>query len=133
MKLAALLVMAAVATGTAGINFSLPLFDMAGRRTHLLRGSEARYLGDENIEVTNMNLTLFRNAPENEVDAVLLSPRARFHVPTHEVEGDAGVRLVSDEFEASGNTWSYLDGEKRISIEGEVRVVIRAELQSILQ
>ena len=117
----------------AGRDFSLPLFSESGRRSHLLRGSSARYVGENRIEVTDMNLEIYgANAPDN-AETVILSPQAEFQIPTRQVQGDVGVRVIRDDMEATGAVWSYSNTEKRISMRGGVRVVIQAELKSILK
>jgi hypothetical protein len=43
------------------------------------------------------------------------------------------VRFLRDDLEASGTKWVYNHTEKRISLDGNVRVVFHAELQDILK
>jgi hypothetical protein len=49
------------------------------------------------------------------------------------VRGSGRLRLISDDFEATGADWVYDHRQKKVSIRKDVRVVFHAQLQSILR
>ncbi len=97
------------------------------------RGSEARLVNEHQFEVVDLNLTLFTGDASAKVDTILLSPAATFLPDAKIARGDKSVRFIGDEIEASGTHWIYRHEEKKISLDGDVRVTFRAELKNLLQ
>jgi hypothetical protein len=123
----------ALTPGAPVVNFSAPTFTTEGYRSWLLRGSEGRFVSQNEITVTNLSLTVFTGDPSNRVDSVFLSPAATARLNAGQVRGPGRVRLINDDLEATGEDWTYDHRQKKVSIRKNVRVVFHAQLQSILR
>lgn len=115
------------------INFRLPTFTPDGFRSWLVRGSEARISGKNQIDITELTLTIFTGTAEDKIDTMILSPAARVLPDEALVAGPGTIRVINDEFEASGSDWRYIHKEKRVSINRDVHVTFRAELTDFLK
>jgi hypothetical protein len=121
------------ATGLAAVNQStLQTFTKEGFRALLLRASTMK-VARERVDMTGMNLSIFSGDAAERIETILLSPAATFLPDTNVAHGEATVRFLRDDLEASGTRWTYAHGEKRISLDGGVRVVFRAELKDLLK
>ena len=114
-------------------NWALPLFTNEGPRSMTARGTEARFVTANQIEVVDLNLTVFSGDPASKVESILLSPAATFLPQDKIAQGDKSVRFIGQGIEASGERWLYRHGEKKISLDGNVRVIFEAELKNLLQ
>jgi hypothetical protein len=135
-----LLPAAALAQGTSIstdkpiVNFRLPAFTPEGTRAWLVRGSEARYSGPNDIGIKELTLSIFAaKATEERVDTLILSPLAVVHPADAVITGPEGIRVLSDQFEASGINWRYAHKDKKVSIAKNVRVAFRAEFKDFLK
>lgn len=119
------------------INFRLPTFTADGFRSWLVRGSEARLSGNNQIDIVGLTLTIFTGTAEDKIDTMILSPAARVQPEEALVTGPDTIRVINDEFEASGSDWRFTHHkaakENRISINRNVHVTFRAELTDILK
>ncbi|ACB77479.1 hypothetical protein [Opitutus terrae] len=114
-------------------NWALPLFTPEGYRSVTARGSEARALSERQFEVADLNLTFFSGDATTRVDAVILSPLAAFQPDEQIAHGEKRVRYIRDDVEAAGIRWTYWHADKKISLDGDVRVVFRAEIKDLLR
>lgn len=114
-------------------NWALPLFTPEGYRTATARGSQARATNDRHFEVMDLNLTFFSGTATNTVDAVILSPVATFQPNEKIAHGENHVRYIRDDLEAAGTRWTYWHADKKISLDGNVRVIFRAEIKDLLR
>jgi len=115
------------------INFSVPTFTREGNRSWLLRGSEGLYVNANQLEVKNLNLTVFTGDATNRVESVFLSPAATALINDSQVRGPGLVRLICEDFEATGEDWLYDHRQKKVSIRKSVRVVFHSPLRDILR
>ena len=115
------------------VNFRLPTFTPEGYRAWLVRGSEARMISKLEIDVRELTMTVFTGDATGRIETMLLSPQARVFPTTQTVTGDSTIRVIDDEFEATGAQWRYDHREKRVFIAKDVRVTFRAELKNLLQ
>jgi hypothetical protein len=115
------------------VNFRLPDFTPEGNRSWLLRGSEARYASQGQVDITGLNLTIFTGLPDGKVETLILSPTAEVRPGEMLVRGHDTIRVINDRFEATGSDWSYAHKDKKISITKDVHVVLHTELKAILQ
>jgi len=123
-----------VTTDKPIINFRLPAFTPEGHRSWLVRGSEARFITSDQIDIRELTLSIFPGKAENEkVETMILSPVARVQPAESLVTGPGPIRVVNDDFEASGSDWRYLHKEKRVSINRQVHVTFRAEFKNFLK
>lgn len=114
-------------------NWVLPAFTKEGFREATARGSEARALSDRTFEVVDLNLTFFSGDATNRVETIILSPAATFLPDEKIARGENHVRFIRDDVEASGIRWVYRHADKKISLDGNVRVTFRAEIDDLLR
>ena len=122
-----------VSTDKPIINFSLPTFTAEGYRSWLVRGSEAKFAGQNVINVRELTLSIFSGKADDKVETMILSPKARVQPGESVVTGDDTIRVINDQFEANGADWRYAHKEKRVNIGRDVRVVFNYELKEILK
>lgn len=122
-----------IATDKPIINFRLPEFTPEGNRAWLVRGSEARYVTQGLIDIKALNLSIFTGLPDGRVETMILSPVAQVRYTDMVAQGKNSIRIINDRFEATGTTWNYSHKEKKVSIAGNVRVVLHTELKDILK
>jgi len=115
------------------INWVLPIFtDKEGFRSMTLRGSEVRPVG-RSIAVTDLSITIFSGDAATAIDSMLLSPSAVFLPKEHRAAGDKSVRFIRDDIEVTGVGWTYDHTAKKVSLQQNVRVTFRAQLNDILK
>lgn len=125
---------AAPVTGVPAKNWVLPLFTpKEGYRNMTLRGSEVRPVGTAQIDVTDLNITVFSGDAAAHVETVLLSPAASFFPKEKRATGEKSVRLIRDDIEVTGEGWVYHHEAKTVSLARNVRVVFTAQLNDILK
>lgn len=131
----------AIETGPA-IGWTFPVFsDKEGYRLLTLRGSEARYISANQIDVTGFIAYVFSGDASDRVDEVLLSPQATFYPRDNRASGSSSVRLIlsgrpdtpNDDVEVTGRGWTYDHTTKKVSIAHDVRVTFNAQLHDILK
>jgi len=116
-------------------NFKLTILSDEGFRSSLLRGSEARYISDSQIDLVGMQYTTFIEGEAGELDATLLAPSATVFIDHNKVKvhGDENVRLLRKNLDVTGEEWTYDHAQKRILIEKNVHVVFRIAMKDILK
>ncbi len=115
------------------VNWVLPLFtDKEGFRLMTLRGSEVRPMGTS-IAVTDLSITVFTGDAKAGIDSILLSPEAVFMPKEMRARGEKSVRLIHDDIEVTGVGWTYEQAAKKVSLQQNVRVTFRAQLNDILK
>ena len=133
LPVAALAATTQVSTDKPIINFRLPTFTTDGYRSWLVRGSEARFTTRNQIEITELTLTIFTGKADEKIETMILSPTARVLTVESLVTGAGTIRVINDDFEARGAGWRYTHKEKRVSISQNVHVTFRAELKDFLK
>jgi hypothetical protein len=124
---------AATSGGAPAVNWVLPIFtDKEGFRSMTLRGSEVRPTG-KSIEVTDLSITIFSGDAATQVDSMLLSPSAVFTPKENRAGGEKSVRFIRDDIEVTGVGWTYDHTAKKVSLQQNVRVTFRAQLNDILK
>jgi hypothetical protein len=115
------------------VNFRLPSFTPEGNRSWLVRGSEARYASQDEVDITGLNLSIFTGLPDGLVETLILSPAAQVRPGELQVHGHDSIRVINDRFEATGSDWSYDHREKKVSINKNVHVILHTHLKDILK
>ena len=133
LSLAAGAFAASVETNAPVKNFSLPTFTKEGYRSVLLRGNEALFASAQQIDVAGMQLTLFTGDATNRVETVIISPNARFFPERNVAAGEHSVRVLRDDVEMFGTRWTYDHGERKVVLDGNVRVIFHSQLKDILK
>ena len=85
------------------------------------------------IDIKELTMTLFTGDATDRVETMILSPVARVLADQSVVTGPDRIRVINDNFEATGLQWRYDHKEKSISIAKNVRVTFRAELKDFLK
>jgi hypothetical protein len=124
---------ASIETNAPVKNFSLPTFTKEGYHSVLLRGNEALFVSAQQIDVSGMQLTLFTGDATNRVETVIISPQARFFPNRNIAEGEHSVRVLRDDVEMFGTKWTYDHGERKVVLDGNVRVIFHAQLKDMLK
>lgn len=114
-------------------NWVLPLFSREGYRTMTVRGSEARPLQGNRLGVTDLNLTVFSGDAATRVTTILLSPNAVYDQQARRASGTRTVRVLRDDVEATGTRWTFDQAQKRVTLDGDVRIVLNFEIKDLLQ
>ena len=115
------------------INFRLPTFTPDGHRSWLVRGSEASFASQNQIHIKELTLSIFSGKADGKIETMILSPVARVLPAEAVVTGESTIRVINDEFEATGTDWRYAHKEKKVSIAKNVRVTFRAEFKDFLK
>jgi hypothetical protein len=140
------------ASPAPAVNWVLPIFsDKEGFRSMTLRGSEVRFVNDQetvpamtlrgseirpagkSVAVTDLSITIFSGDANARVDTILLSPAAVFSPKDNRASGESAVRLIRDDIEVTGVGWTYDHDAKKVSLQQNVRVTFRAQLNDILK
>jgi hypothetical protein len=116
-------------------NFRIPVFSDDGFRLWFLRGSAIQPLGNDQVEVKDLELTAFSGDARDRVESVLLSPVARVDTAKRVASGESTIRVIdyAENLEGTGTGWSYDQKQKRVSIKKNANVTFRAELKDLLK
>jgi hypothetical protein len=116
-------------------NFRLPSFNDQGHRITMLRGGEARYISNTQIDIVELNFAQFAGDGSTETTNLLLASSATVFIQEKNrvlLTGQQSVRLIGDNLEATGENWTYDHKGQRLTMSKNVRVVFRTELKGIL-
>jgi hypothetical protein len=116
-------------------NFRLPSFNDQGQRTRFLRGSEARYISQTQIDITDLNFAQFPGDGSTDATNLLLASSATVSMSEKDryiLSGKESVRLIAKNAEATGEDWTYDYTGQRLILNKNVRVVFDAQLKGIL-
>jgi lipopolysaccharide export system protein LptC len=122
-----------ISPNTPVLNFRLPYWTPEGFRAWLVRGSEARLVSDDEVDVKDLTLTVFAGDSTERIETILLSPTARIMRNEQVATGDSTLRVINDRFEAAGTGWRYDHKGKKVSILQNVHVTFRSELKDLLK
>lgn len=116
-------------------NFRLPGFTNDGFRTWLLRGSQAHYVGNHQVEVKEMTLAIFSGDASDRLVTMILSPVATVHTADLVACGGDTIRVIhyTEDFQITGRDWRYEHKQKRVSIAKDVNVTYHAEVKDLLK
>jgi len=123
-------------------NFRLTELSNEGFRSSLVRGSEAHYINDNQIDLVGMQYTTFLENEAGDLDATLLAPTATVFIlngKVNKVRGNESVRLIRKNIEVTGELWTYEHAEKnsptpkKLVIEKNVHAIFRIEMKDILK
>jgi hypothetical protein len=114
-------------------NWEMKVFTKEGFRSMVIRGTEVRMAGPNRYDVIDLNITRFSGLQDARVDSILLSPAASFFAKEQRASGEKSVRLIRDDMEITGEQWTCLYLERKVSIQKNNRVVFHAALPDLLQ
>ena len=111
----------------------MTLFTRENFHSMTLRGARATFPSVHQVNVVDLNLTVFSSDATNRVETIILSTAATFIPKESLARGDHGVRLIRDDLEATGQQWTYDHAQKKVSLQGRVRIVFNAEIKNLLK
>jgi hypothetical protein len=116
-------------------NWVWPRFTREGYRWMTLRGTEVREISANQIDIVDLNITVYSQNPAAQIESIILSPAASYFTREERAAGAQGVRLIDfgHALEVTGDDWKFEPARKKISIARNVRVVIHAPLPNLLQ
>ncbi len=116
-------------------NFKLSVLSDQGFRSSLLRGSEAHYVNDNQIDLVGMQYTTFLESETGDIDSTLLAPNATVFINEKKVkvQGNDAVRLIRKNLDVTGEKWTYDRSERKILIEKNVHVTFRIQMKDMLK
>ena len=114
-------------------NWELPRFSKEGFRSMIIRGSEARLAATDRYDVVDLSITIFAGGANPRVDIILLSPAATFLSRENRAMGNKAVRLIRDDMEITGEQWTYVHAEQKVTIQKNSRVVFHAALPDLIR
>jgi hypothetical protein len=115
------------------INWVAPLFTKDNFHSMTVRGARASFPSANEVDVTDLDLTVFSGDAAKKVETVIRSPAATFLPKENRARGEVGVRVVRDDLEAAGIHWIYDHAQKKVSLTGRVRIVFNAEFKGLLK
>jgi hypothetical protein len=122
-----------ISTNQPILNFRLPTFTPDGHRQWLIRGSKVLFQSRTELEVNELSLTIFTGDERDRIETMLLSPLAHVSVESQTATGPESIRVIDDNYEASGIGWTFRHKEKKVSLSRHVSVTIRSELKDLLK
>ena len=114
-------------------NWEMGTFTKEGFRSMILRGSEVRLTAADRYDVVDLSITIFAGGANPRVDIVLLSPAATFLSRENRAMGNKAVRLIRDDMEITGEQWTYVHAEQKVTIQKNSRVVFHAALPDLIR
>lgn len=114
-------------------NWEMKVFTKEGYRSMILRGTEVRLAALNRYDVVDLSITVFSGTAAAHVDSILLSPSASFFSREDRARGDRAVRLIREDMEITGENWTYVHAERKVTIQTKTRVVFHAALPDLLQ
>ena len=119
--------------GAPAQNWEMTIFTKEGPRSMVLRGTEVRLIGANRYDVVDLSITIFSGQADARVETILLSPAASFLAKENRASGDKAVRLIREDMEITGEKWTYVHAQRKVTIQKNSRVVFHAALPDLLQ
>ena len=116
-------------------NWVWPRYTKEGYRWMTLRGTEVREASADQIDIVDLNITVYSRDAAAQTDSSILSPAASFFIREDRASGSQSVRLIdyAHNLEVTGEQWTYDVKQKNISILHNVRVVIHSPPPDLLK
>jgi hypothetical protein len=116
-------------------NWVWPRYTREGYRWMTLRGTEVREVSADQIDIVDLNITVFSRDAAAATDSSILSPAASYLIHENRASGSQSVRVIdyAHNMEVTGEQWTYEPELKKISIARNVRVVIHTPPSDLLQ
>jgi hypothetical protein len=114
-------------------NWSQAFFSKEGYHTLTLRGAEMKPIGKDRVDVVDLNIIRWSGESLAKVDTTIISPEATFLIEEKFASGKKAVRIIRDDFEVTGEDWSYDYAQKKISIAKHTHVVFKASMPDFLK
>ncbi len=115
------------------VNFRLPMFNELGYKTWEVNGREGRYINENRVEITSLELKVFTGDASGAIETEITSPLAIVQPGDRVVSGPGQLRVVGRGFEIFGDDWTYEDAGKKLTLRRSVVVTLRSGVGSILK
>ncbi|MDZ4198530.1 MAG: hypothetical protein U1E27_04500, partial [Kiritimatiellia bacterium] len=109
----------------AGVRY--PDYDEDGKLKSLLLGEGARMISDTRIEISGLQLKLYRNGEE---ETQVTSPYCLYDHRNGSVSSTSSVRIARANLEITGEHFSWNTGSQRFLIEKNARVVVQGTVKA---
>ena len=114
-------------------NWVLPLFTKEGYHSMTLRGAEVHPVSSDQIDVVDLNISIFVGDDSARVRTILLSPAASFFPRENRASGAESVRLIRDDGEITGEDWTFDQAGEKVSIRRHAHVAFKEQLTDMLK
>ncbi len=115
------------------LDFKLPIFGQNGYKIWELRGREGRYVNEERIDITGMELRLFSGDADLKVHTTIESPAATMLVSQSQALGQSEIKITGNQFQIEGEDWKWTGSTRTVNVDKNVRVSFRQQLAGILK
>jgi hypothetical protein len=115
------------------VDFRLPMFNDEGWRTWEVRGSEGRYIDENRIEITSLDLRLLSGDASATVETAITSPLAVVHPKDRTVTGPGALRATGQGFRLYGEDWLYEHDTKTVTVRHAVVLTLDGTVGDILK
>jgi hypothetical protein len=119
--------------GAPAQNWEMKIFTKEGYRSMILRGTEVRLGTANRYDVIDLSITVFTGGADARIDSILLSPSANFFAKENRASGNQTMRLIRDDMEITGERWTYVHAQQKVTIQQNTRVVFHAKLPDLLR
>ena len=102
--------------------FRVPDYDKNGKLKSQLHGDNAKMLADGSIDITTLKIEFF---DEGLLRATLTAPQCLYWRESKKAESKSDVKIVSDEIEITGNTFTWDGVQLRFTIYKNAKVILK--------
>ena len=116
-------------------NFTMPMFNEAGRRIWDLRAAAVQVLSEkaDRFELTAVHVRMLAGDEARTLEGELFAPTAIVDQTTQTITGRGQLHVIRGGVELFGDDWTYRADTKSIVIERNVVVTFASDLGNILQ
>lgn len=119
----------------------LPVFTPEGYRSLILKGDEVRLRRNDQVDLQDVDITLFSGDSRDIPTTFIASPEASYFRDQNLAAGPTLVRVLrfTDDSELTGADWTYQfskgthGGREKLIIRRDARVVLQQQLHDFLQ
>ncbi len=115
------------------VNFRLPMFNNEGYKAWEVRGAEGRYLEENRIEITALDLQVFSGDEAGRIETTITSPLAIVRPKDRAVTGPGAIRAKGEGFELFGENWLYEHDTKTVTVRESVVLTLDGAIGNILK
>jgi hypothetical protein len=115
------------------INFRLPMFNDDGYKAWEVLGEEGRYLEENRIEITALDLRLLSGDESGALETEITSPLAIVHPQDRTVTGPGAIRAKGTGFALFGENWIYEHDTKTVTVRESVVLTLDGAVGNILK
>lgn len=107
--------------------FKIPYFDANGQKVWDLNGDQGKYVDEDRIEVTGMQIRTF-SGDAVVSSLVIKSPLADIFISKKEATGNDTIMVFGEHYMAFGKQWAWFGNENKVTIHKDVEVIFDGSL-----